>query len=87
MAQNVLQVCNLPVTCPLRLQRRNEICSATFSLWGKLGAPRAFSCRGTQTEGKETPQSCSPICSSESFSASSKESVEGCKKAPHQLTP
>lgn len=42
MAQNVLQVYNLPVTCPLHLQRRNEICSATFSLWGKLGAPGHF---------------------------------------------
>lgn len=38
MAWNVLRVCNLPVTCPLHLQRRDEICSATFSLWGKLGA-------------------------------------------------
>lgn len=53
---------------------------------GQAGSPGVFSSRGTGTEGKVIPQSCSPVCSSESSSASSEESVEGCKKAPHQLT-
>lgn len=51
MAQDVLQVCNLPVTCPLHLQRRNEICSATFSLRGKLG----IFLQGPRDRGKGDP--------------------------------
>ena len=80
MAQTVLRVCNPTVTCLFHLQRkRNENCPATSSQgpWGELGAPGEFLHWGTGTEGsgqwRGDPQSHSPLCSSESLSASSEE--------------
>lgn len=56
MAQSVLRVCNLTVTCHLHLQRRNEIFSATFSLWGNLRGPGHF-LAGAQEQRERRPHS------------------------------